>query len=92
MALKNIRGQYYKITAINLLNNSVTVAIYENAEHRQEGATEFHPAIYKEVLIPNLSSLLEDYPEIDKSILSNLKVAGYKGMKEQEDYQDFIDC
>jgi hypothetical protein len=93
MAIQNPQNnQYYKIVQVNLINNQIVFNIYENAEARKEGVTEFHPCLPLIVTIPDLQTLIQGMADATKSIIDNLKVVAYSGVKELPDYQDFIDC
>ena len=91
MALKLKNGTYMTVEEVK--TNSIIVRLHADEAHREryKAGTETEFETTKQEEIPANISLESPIEEAGESILNNLKIIGYKAVKEKDEYKDATD-
>ena len=89
MALRNDKGNYLKITSVDIIGSIVSVKgdVYESEAVRRGGLTDFQAA----KMVNECYDRNDSYATTGKALRDELITMGY-GMLKAGEYADWIDC
>ena len=89
MALRNDKGNYLKITSVDIIGSIVSIRgdVYESEDVRRGGLTEFQAA----KMVTECFERNDSYVTTGKVLRDELITMGY-GMLKAGEYADWIDC